>query len=198
MGINHKGDVFYSDNQGLWNGTSCVKHLKVGSFQGNPTGNKYYALTDVIGPQMLQPKEKSRIVTEAARIKEFVPPAANLPHRKLGSSTSGIALDNTNGKFGPFHNQLLANDQRGSQLSPVSLLKKSTVFIKACPYVSSKDLDPVMYPQSWPRMDLSLSVELIVVGPVMVKSQVLSNALTGLVKLPSKFTACRSPKPAST
>ena len=128
MGINHKGDVFYSDNQGLWNGTSCVKHLKVGSFQGNPTGNKYYALTDTIGPKVTEPKSGSRIVTEAEKIKEFVPPAANLPHRKLGSSTSGIACDTTAGKFGPFHNQLFANDQWGSLIARLALEEVNGVY----------------------------------------------------------------------
>lgn len=128
MGINHKGDVFYSDNQGLWTGTSCVKHLKVGSFQGNPTGNKYYALTDAIGPRVTEPKSGSRIVLEREKIKEFVPPAANLPHRELGSSTSGIALDNTNGKFGPFNNQLFANDQWGSLISRLALEEVNGVY----------------------------------------------------------------------
>ena len=48
IGQNHVGDMFYCDNQGLWNGTSSIKHLPVGGFVGNPTGNKYYELTDVV------------------------------------------------------------------------------------------------------------------------------------------------------
>ena len=28
IGINHLGDVFYCDNQGLWNGSSSLKHLR--------------------------------------------------------------------------------------------------------------------------------------------------------------------------
>ena len=33
IGIGVDGEVFYCDNQGPWNGTSSLKHLKVGSFQ---------------------------------------------------------------------------------------------------------------------------------------------------------------------
>ena len=33
IGINHLGDVFYCDNQGLWNGSSSLKHLRPGGFQ---------------------------------------------------------------------------------------------------------------------------------------------------------------------
>ena len=44
IGFNHLGDVFYCDNQGLWNGSSSLKHLKPGGFQGNPTGNKYLCI----------------------------------------------------------------------------------------------------------------------------------------------------------
>ncbi|WDE98630.1 hypothetical protein PQO03_12360 [Lentisphaera profundi] len=128
MGINHLGDVFYSDNQGLWNGTSSVKHLKIGSFQGNPTGNKFYSLTDEIGPKTPDPKSGGRIVTERETIKDFVPPAANLPHQKLGTSTSGIACDTTNGKFGPFQNQLFANDQGQSLISRLALEQVNGVY----------------------------------------------------------------------
>lgn len=42
IGFNPEGDCFYTDNQGLWNGSSSLKWLKPGSFQGNPTGNKYF------------------------------------------------------------------------------------------------------------------------------------------------------------
>ena len=48
IGENHLGDMFCCDNQGPWNGTSSIKHLKPGAFTGNPTGNKYYGLTTAI------------------------------------------------------------------------------------------------------------------------------------------------------
>ena len=41
IGFNAEGDTFMTDNQGTWNGSSSLKWLKPGSFQGNPEGNKY-------------------------------------------------------------------------------------------------------------------------------------------------------------
>ena len=36
IGANHLGDIFYTDNQGPWNGTCSLKQLRPGSFQGTP------------------------------------------------------------------------------------------------------------------------------------------------------------------
>lgn len=128
IGFNHLEDVFYGDNQGPWNGTSSVKHLKVGSFQGNPTGNKYYELTDAIGERPTDPKSGSRIVLERKNIEVFTPPAINLPHGKAGKSTSGLCADTSNGKFGPFKNQLLVLDQGFSNVVRCSMEKINGVY----------------------------------------------------------------------
>lgn len=126
IGFNHAGDVFYTDNQGPWNGSSSLKWLKPGSFQGNPTGNKYHKLADL--PEPPQPQDKSRIVTERARLPEFVPPAVVLPHGKVGQSPTGIACDTTGGKFGPWENQLFIGEQTHSQLQRVSLEKVNGLY----------------------------------------------------------------------
>ena len=88
IGLNHLGDVFYCDNQGLWNGSSSLKHLRPGGFQGNPTGNKFFALTDVLGPKPPDPKSGSRIEIERKRVPDLVPPPIVLPHGKMGNSPS--------------------------------------------------------------------------------------------------------------
>jgi hypothetical protein len=132
IGQNHLGDMFYSDNQGPWNGSSSMKHLKPGSFQGNPTGNVHYALTDAIGPRPEDPQSGSRIATEAGRIPEFVPPAIIFPHGEMGQSTSGIECDTSGGKFGPFENQLLVCDQTHSTVQRVFLEKVNGVYQGAC------------------------------------------------------------------
>ena len=128
IGNNHLGDMFYCDNQGPWNGTSSIKHLKPGSFTGNPTGNKYYALTDAIGPQPESPKSGSRFHIEAERIPEYVPPAVLFPHGALSNSPAGIACDVTDGKFGPFRNQLFVAEQTKSRVLRVSLEKVNGVY----------------------------------------------------------------------
>ncbi|MDE0569586.1 MAG: hypothetical protein OSB44_02830 [Verrucomicrobiales bacterium] len=127
IGQNHLGDMFYCDNQGVWNGTSSIKPLPVGGFVGNPTGNKYYELTDAIGKRPKDPKSGSRLSTERAKIPELVPPAAMFPHGKLSNSPTGIACD-TSGKFGPFTNQLFVGEQTLSTVLRVALEKVNGVY----------------------------------------------------------------------
>ena len=123
IGFNHLGDVFYCDNQGLWNGSSSLKHLRPGGFQGNPTGNKYFALTDALGPKPLEPESGSRIEIERKKLPDLVPPPVVLPHGKVGNSPAGIECDETNGKFGPFKNQLFVSEQTHSKVLRVFLEK---------------------------------------------------------------------------
>lgn len=116
VGFNAKGDVFFTDNQGPWNGTCSLKWLRPGSFQGHPGGNEWYKLTDAIGPRPKDPDSGSRIMTEAKKIPEFEPPCILFPYKKMGQSASGIACDTTGGKFGPFKEQLFVGDQTNSTL----------------------------------------------------------------------------------
>ncbi len=111
IAFNAAGDVFYTDNQGPWNGTCSLKWLRPGSFQGHPAGNKWYAQTK--GGMESAPKEPesgSRIMTEADKIPTFEPPAILFPYQKMGQSASGIACDTSGGKFGPFSEQLFVGD----------------------------------------------------------------------------------------
>jgi hypothetical protein len=117
IGMNAAGDVFYTDNQGPWNGTCGLKWLRPGSFQGHPGGNGWYSLPEVkkaMGPRPKDPKSNSRIMTEAKKIPEFEPTAILFPYSKMGQSASGIACDVTGGKFGPFEKQLFVGDQTHS------------------------------------------------------------------------------------
>lgn len=123
IGFNHLGDVFYCDNQGLWNGSSSLKHLAPGSFQGNPTGNKYFSLTDALGPRPPDPKSGSRVEIERQKLPAFVPPPVVIPHGILGNSPAGVECDETNGKFGPFKNQLFISEQTHSKVHRIYLEK---------------------------------------------------------------------------
>ena len=40
IGANAAGDMFYTDNQGPWNGTCSLKWLRPGTFVGHPGGNQ--------------------------------------------------------------------------------------------------------------------------------------------------------------
>ena len=126
IGFNHLGEVFYADNQGPWNGSSSLKHVPVGSFQGHPGGFRWFEKAAAMGKPVI-PNTNSRMVKERDRVKELVPPAIIFPHGKLGQSTSGFAFD-SNGKFGPFTNQLLVGDQTFSTLNRAFLEKVNGVY----------------------------------------------------------------------
>jgi hypothetical protein len=129
--MNHLGDVFYTDNQGPWNGTCGLKWLKPGSFQGHPEGNRWYSIAG-IGPRPKDPKSESRMVAESKKVPELMPTAVFFPYDKMGKSASGVACDLSAGKFGPFQNQLLVGDQAHSTVMRVFLEKTNGRYQGAC------------------------------------------------------------------
>lgn len=128
IGTNHLGDMFYTDNQGPWNGTSGLKHLKPGGFVGNPSGNNWYSLANTPGPRPKDPVSGSRMHIEAKKIPELVPTAILFPYNKMGQSASGIATDASSGKFGPFPTQMFVGDQTHSTVMRVFLEKVNGVY----------------------------------------------------------------------
>ena len=132
MGINVDGEVFYTDNQGPWNGTCGLKWLRKGSFQGNPKGNDWYKVTDAIGPRPKDPQSGSRIMAEAKKIPELEPTAILFPYKKMGQSAAGIVCDTSGGKFGPFQDQMFVCDQTFSWVMRVDLEKVNGHYQGAC------------------------------------------------------------------
>ncbi len=132
IGMNALGEMFYTDNQGPWNGACSLKHLVPGSFQGHPGGNRWYAEATNMGPRPTDPQSGSRMVVEAKKIPELIPPAVYFPYPKMGNSASGIACDTTAGKFGPFENQLFVGDQSASTVMRVVLEKVGGRYQGAC------------------------------------------------------------------
>jgi glucose/arabinose dehydrogenase len=132
VGFNAKGDVFFTDNQGTWNGSSSLKWAKPGSFQGNPNGNIYYAYAKgAAGNRPADPpysENGSRMVKERAKIPELLPPAVMLPHKKLGQSPTGIVTDLSGGRFGPFPDQLFVGDQTHSKITRIFLEQVNGIY----------------------------------------------------------------------
>ncbi len=125
VGFNAVGDVFYTDNQGPWNGTCSLKQIVPGGFCGHPDSFRWYSEPEAkyLGKAPESPKSGSRIHVEAKRIPQYVPPAVLFPYGKMGQSASGIDCDTTGGKFGPFANQLFVGDQTHSTVMRVFLEK---------------------------------------------------------------------------
>lgn len=133
VGENAAGDMFYTDNQGPWNGACSIKWLRPGAFMGHPIGNKWYKDTGgVIGEQPQDPMSGSRMMVEAQKIPQLEPPACYFPYGKMGQSASGIACDVSHGKFGPFQEQLFVGDQTHSTVMRVCLEKVNGHYQGAC------------------------------------------------------------------
>jgi hypothetical protein len=126
VGFNAEGEAFYTDNQGPWNGSSSLKWLKPGSFQGNPSGNKFAKPAGL--PEPPEVSDQSRILIERTKHPEFIPPAVILPHGLVGQSPTGIACDMTGGKFGPWKNQMYIGEQCHSQVQRSCLEKVNGLY----------------------------------------------------------------------
>lgn len=133
VGANAEGDMFYTDNQGPWNGACSIKWLRPGKFVGHPDGNKWYSLAkETMGPAPQNPTSGSRMMVEAKKIPELEPPACYFPYNKMGQSASGIVCDTTGGKFGVFEKQLFVGDQTHSTVMRVYLEKVNGHYQGAC------------------------------------------------------------------
>jgi glucose/arabinose dehydrogenase len=132
IGANAAGDMFYTDNQGPWHGACVMKHLRPGKFLGHPGGNRWYEITDALGPRPQAPESGSRVMVGAKKIPQLEPPAIYFPYPKMGQSAAGIACDTTGGKFGVFQNQLFVGDQAHSTVMRVHLEKVQGHYQGAC------------------------------------------------------------------
>jgi len=132
IGMDADGEVYYTDNQGPWNGTCSLKHLVPGDFMGNPAGNKWYPQAPDLGPAPEEPKSGSRIAAEAARIPRLRPPAILFPYGTMGQSAAGVVCDTTGGAFGPFAGQLFVTDQSHSTVMRCALETVDGVRQGAC------------------------------------------------------------------
>lgn len=125
LAFDDKGELFFTDNQGFWNGTDGLKHVTRGSFMGDTEGNKWYPealkLNPDFGPKPPEPKSPSRLYVEMAEHPKLEPPAVLLPYKKVGQSASGIVCDTSNGKFGPFAHQMFVADQSHSDVARCGL-----------------------------------------------------------------------------
>jgi len=134
IGFDSEGNVFYTDNQGPWNGSCSLKHLPVGGFVGHPDSFKWYTDKDAkyLGAAPAVPKSGSRIMAEAKKIPQLYPPSVIFPYGRMGQSASGVDVDLSNGKFGPFNKQLFVGDQTHSTVMRVFMEKVGDHWQGAC------------------------------------------------------------------
>lgn len=115
LGMNQKGEIFYTDNQGDWNGSSTLQHVVKGRFHGHPS-----SLMD-------HPKFQGRDLNDVS-IAEYErmrhPPAVYFIHGDLANAPGEPRFNETGGQFGPwFEDQVFVGDQSKSVMMRVHLEK---------------------------------------------------------------------------
>jgi len=113
LGVSPDGDVFVTDNQGDYVGTSPIYHVTPGAFHGHPAGLKWEKSFE--GDPYKLPMDKMK--------EKRKPAAALLPHGILGHSPTQVTWDTTGGKFGPYDGQMFVGDQTQCIVTRVALEK---------------------------------------------------------------------------
>ena len=98
LGFNAEGDLFATDNQGDWVGTSPLYHLTPGAFFGHPASLNWAPWFNGRDPVEAPVEELEKMRKLAAVL---------FPQNDMGGSVSQPLLDATNGAFGPYTGQLL-------------------------------------------------------------------------------------------
>ncbi len=132
IGMNHSGDMFYTDQQGNWVATNSLHHMRDGVFfhhvealasvnlEGSPFTN-------------VRPVPDGLPYPEAIRqIPQLRPPAVWFPYKKAGQSITDILLDKSDGRFGPFSGQLFVGEFTQAGMFRVFLEKVDGEYQGAC------------------------------------------------------------------
>ena len=132
IGTDEHGALFYIESQGPWNCSCSLKAVSPGSFHGHPASFNWYPYAPELGAVPEMPKSGSRIVVEKERVKQLVPYAVVFPYIRMGRSITGFAVNQTQGKFGPFENQLFLGDYTLSIVMRASTEQVNGVWQGAC------------------------------------------------------------------
>jgi sugar phosphate isomerase/epimerase len=151
VAFNAEGDLFATDNQGDWVGTSAMHHIVQGAFHGHPSSYHWDPKRTL---DMNLPLD--RLAAELDKIRKR--PAVLFPHGILGNSPSEPALAPANGAFGPFAGQFFVGDNVAPLISRVQLEKIEGVYQGAVfPFLRGNGLR-----QALCRMTFSPAGELLV------------------------------------
>jgi len=132
VGMDEHGALFYVESQGPWNCSCSLKAVSQGSFHGHPASFNSYKYAPELGPVPENPKSGSRIVVEKERLKQLVPYAVIFPYIRMGRSITGFTVNRTQGKFGPFEDQMFLGDYTLSILMRATTEQVNGVWQGAC------------------------------------------------------------------
>ena len=114
------GDLFITDNQGEWMGTSPLHHVSKDAFHGHPQALKWDANF----------KGNAGSAEDLGKIRKL--PAIQFPYGTMGQSLAEPVVDTTGGKFGPFAGQMFVRDESKCIVVRVALEKVDGEWQGAC------------------------------------------------------------------
>ncbi len=132
IGLDEHGALFYVESQGPWNCSCSLKAVSQNSFHGHPASLHWYPFAPELGPVPETPKSGTRIATEKNRVRQLVPYAVVFPYIRMGRSITAFSVNQTQGKFGPFENQMFLGDYTQSILMRATTEKVNGVWQGAC------------------------------------------------------------------
>lgn len=111
LGFDLKGNLFVTDNQGDWVGTSKMHHVEKGKFYGHAAS--------LLWEKDWEGRPLNRKVEELDNLR--TPAAILFPHGLMSNSPSQPIVDSTKGKFGPFKGQMLVGEMNKGRIMRVAL-----------------------------------------------------------------------------
>jgi len=131
--LDDNGNLFVTDNQGDWLGTSKLYHVEKGHFYGHAS-----SLVWKKGFKDLDPLNLPVPVLNAMRTKAIV----QFPYGFFVNSPTQPLIDRTGGKFGPFTGQMFVGEMNHKRIVRVMLDKVRGEFQGACvSFIDSTGLD---------------------------------------------------------
>lgn len=128
MAMSPEGDLWVTDNQGDWRGTSPLYHVQKDHFYGHPSS--------LVWDSNFFPNHGDPLDYGVDRLNEKRTPAAvELPHGIVCNSPAEPIFDTTGGKFGPFSGQMFLGDIAGRRIVRVMLEKVDGVYQGACAFL---------------------------------------------------------------
>ncbi|WP_118193675.1 DUF7133 domain-containing protein [Albibacterium indicum] len=130
MGFDTDQNLFVTENQGDWVGTSALYHIEEGNFYGHPSSLVWKTSWKGDNPLLRPVEELDKMRTKAAVL---------FPHGIIANSPTQPLLDNTNGKFGPFSGQLLVGEMNSGRIVRVMLEEVQGAIQGACVFFLNGD-----------------------------------------------------------
>ena len=131
--MNATGDMFYSENQGPWNGACALEHLVFRRTSSAIRRQQMVFTWLRTWAKHRRSESGSRIYVEAKKIPELVSPGILFALRQDGAIGQRHRLRHrASGKFGPFEHQIFVGDQHHSNIGAICSGKRQRTYQGVC------------------------------------------------------------------